>query len=119
MCVRECIKIDKLILKCIQRGVWLAPSVEPMTLDLRVMSLTPHFLLKKMFRVDWVAQSVKHPTFGFGSTYDLTVHEIVPHIQLSTDSTEPTWDSLFLCPSLIHACTWSLSLKKKFLIIKK
>ena len=47
----------------------------------------------------WVAQSVKHPTLGFGSGHDLMVHEFGPCIGLCADSEEPAWDSLSLSPS--------------------
>ena len=45
-----------------------------------------------------MAQSVKYPTRGFGSYYDLAVREIEPHIGLCADRAEPAWDSL--SPSL-------------------
>ena len=45
-----------------------------------------------------VAQSVKRPTFDFGSGHDLTVHGIKPLIGLCADIVEPAWDSL--SPSL-------------------
>ena len=45
-----------------------------------------------------MAQSVKHPTLDPGSGHDLTVREIEPHVDLCTDSSEPSWDSL--SPSL-------------------
>ena len=34
------------------------------------------------FRDAWVAQSVKHPTLDFGSSHDLAVHGIKPHMAL-------------------------------------
>ena len=40
-----------------------------------------------------MAQLVKHPTLGFGSSHDLMVHGIKPHIMLCADSTEPARDS--------------------------
>ena len=43
-----------------------------------------------------VAQSVKHPTLGFGSGHDLTVCEFEPHTGLRADSAEPAWESLSL-----------------------
>ena len=33
-------------------------------------------------RSAWVAQSVEHPTLGFGSGHDLTIREFEPHIRL-------------------------------------
>ena len=45
-----------------------------------------------------MAQSVKHPTLGFGSGHDLMVCEFEPRTGLYTDSSEPAWDSL--SPSL-------------------
>ena len=46
----------------------------------------------------WVPQLVKHQTLGFGSGYDLTVHEFQPCMGLHEGSAEPDWDSL--SPSL-------------------
>ena len=40
-----------------------------------------------------MAQLVKSPALGFGSSHDLTVREINPCVQLCVDSTEPAWDS--------------------------
>ena len=61
----------------------------------------------------WVAQRAKHPTLGFGSGHDLTVHEFEPHGGLCADSGEPAWDSFH--PSLsLSAPPWlvlSISLK--------
>ena len=53
----------------------------------------------------WVPRSVKHPTLGFGSGHDLTIHGFEPRVGLRADSTESAWDSLFLsfCPSSAHA----------------
>ena len=48
----------------------------------------------------WVAQSVKHPTLGFGSIRDLTVCEFEPCIGLCADSMESAWDPLSLPLSL-------------------
>ena len=44
----------------------------------------------------WVAQSIKRPALDFGSSHDLTVHEIKSHIRFCDDSMAPTWDSLSL-----------------------
>ena len=52
----------------------------------------------------WVAQLVKHPTLGFGSGHDLTVHEFKPHIRFCTDGMEPAWGFLsasFSTPPLL------------------
>ena len=38
---------------------------------------------------NWVAQSVKCPTLGFGSGHDVMVREFEPHAGLCADSTEP------------------------------
>ena len=54
-----------------------------------------------------MAQSVKRPTLGFGSGYDLTVCEFEACVQLCTVSAEPAWDSLSLSASPLLA----LSLK--------
>ena len=56
----------------------------------------------------WVAKSIKHPTLGFGSGHDLTVHEFEPFIRLCGVST--AWNSL--SPSLPLPCSLSLSLSK-------
>ena len=60
----------------------------------------------------WVAQSVKHLTFDFGSGHDLMVPGIKPHAGLCTKSVEPAWDSLSLscCPYSVLACAHALSL---------
>ena len=67
------------------------------------------------------AQVVEHQILGFGSDsgHDLTVPELKPHVELSTDSTEPSWDSvsLPLCLSLAHSL--SLSLKHKKISLKR
>ena len=44
------------------------------------------------------AQSVKHPTLGFSSGHDLTVHEFKPCTGLCADSMKPAWDSLSPSP---------------------
>ena len=36
-----------------------------------------------------MAQSVNHPTLGFGSGHDLVVHGFEPHVRLCPDSSEP------------------------------
>ena len=51
----------------------------------------------------WVAQSVDHPTLGFGSGHDLMVREIKSRVRVLDDSKEPTGDSL--SPSLYPSCT--------------
>ena len=43
-----------------------------------------------------VAQSVKCPTFDFGSGHGLTVRELEPHIGLCADSVEPAWEMFYL-----------------------
>ena len=40
-----------------------------------------------------MAQSVKHPTLDFSSSYDLMAHEIERCMGLCTDRAEPAWDS--------------------------
>ena len=37
----------------------------------------------------WVAQSVKHPTLHFGSSHDLMVCGLEPHVRLCADGLEP------------------------------
>ena len=57
---------------------------------------------------------VKHPTLGFGSGHDLTVHELEPSLGLCTDSMEAAWDSvsLPLCPSPAHTVSVSFKINK-------
>ena len=55
-----------------------------------------------------MAQSVEHPTLGFGSGRDLTVCEFEPQVGLRADNAEPAWD--FLSPSLSAPPLLSLSL---------
>ena len=68
-------------------------------------------------------ESGKHLTLDFGSGYDLTVHEIEPHVRLLTDSMEPASYSLSLSFSLsvsplpapaplVHVLSLSLSLSQ-------
>ena len=57
-----------------------------------------------------MAQSVKHPTPGFGSGHDLTVSGFGPHVGLHADSMETSWDSL--SPSLSVPPLLSLSQNK-------
>ena len=52
-----------------------------------------------------LAQSVEFPALDFGSGYDLTVHEFVPHIGLCADIANSTWDSLSLLLSLPLTCS--------------
>ena len=59
----------------------------------------------------WVAQSVKHPTLGYGSGHDLMVYEFEPHVGLHDDSAELAWDSLYLPLSAPPLLALSLSLK--------
>ena len=49
----------------------------------------------------WGAQSIQHPTLGFGSGHDLNIFGFEPCVGLCVDSTEPAWDSfsLPLCSS--------------------
>ena len=58
-------------------------------------------------RGNWVAQSVKHLTLGFGSGHDLMVHEFEP----CTISAGLAWDSLFPSLSLCPSCSPSISLR--------
>ena len=60
----------------------------------------------------WVVQSVEHPTLDFGSSHDLMVHGIKPHVRLCTDSAEPVWDSLF--PSLTAPPSLKISKQRFF-----
>ena len=57
------------------------------------------------------AQSVKRPTFDFGSGHDLLACDFKPHTELCADSAEPAWDALSLPLSLTlpHALALSLS----------
>ena len=58
-----------------------------------------------------MAQSVKHPTLGFGLGHDLVVREFESRIRLCADSVEPAWDSLSPFPSLLLPSSLSLSKK--------
>ena len=57
-----------------------------------------------------MAQSVKHPTLGFGAGHDLEVCEFEPCIRFCADSAEPAGDSL--SPSLSAPPVPSLSQNK-------
>ena len=57
----------------------------------------------------WVAQLVKPPTVGFGSSHDLVVRGFKSHIGLCADRAEPAWDSLFPSPCASPAHLLSLS----------
>ena len=63
-----------------------------------------------------MVQLVKHQTLDFGSAHDLKVCEIEPRVGLSSDSTEPAWDSLSpllsASPLLFLTCMHSLSQNK-------
>ena len=61
----------------------------------------------------WVAQSVEHLTFGFGSGHDPRVVGLSPMSGYML-STEPAWDSLFLslCPWPLLMCSLSKNKKK-------
>ena len=48
----------------------------------------------------------------FSSGHDLTIHEIETHDALCTDSVDPAWDSLSLCPSPAHVLSLSLKINK-------
>ena len=62
--------------------------------------LTYVIYIDKNYGGPWVAQSVKHPTLGFGSGHDLRVCGFEPCAWLCADSAGPAWDSLFLSLSL-------------------
>lgn len=66
----------------------------------------------------WVAQSVKHPTRGFGSGGDLSITRSSPGSG-SALSMESAWDSLplALCPS--HLCLCALTLSQINKSVKK
>ena len=63
-----------------------------------------------------MAQSVKLPTLGFGSGYDLKVCEFEPRIGLHAESAEPVWDSVSLSvpppPVRVCMCEHALSLSQ-------
>ena len=54
-----------------------------------------------------MVQSVKHPTFDFGTGHDLMVVTLGPESG-SCLSMEPVWDSLSLCLSPTHVRSLSL-----------
>ena len=95
-------------------GTWLAQSVECVTLDLGVMSLSPTLgveITSKTERGTWVAQSVERPTLDFGSGHDLTVIRSSP----ASGSVLTAWSllgilSLPLPCSHLLSCSLSLSL---------
>ena len=60
----------------------------------------------------WGAQSVKRPTFDFGSGHDITVRELEPHVGLHAVRVEPAWDSLSLPLSGPPLFVLSLSVNK-------
>ena len=60
-----------------------------------------------------MAQSVKHPTLGFGPGQDLMVPELKFHTGLHADGGEPAWDSLLptrTSPARSRSLSLSLSL---------
>ena len=59
-----------------------------------------------------MAQLAKHLTLDFGSGHDLMIREFEPHMGLCADSAEPTWHSLSLCISPVHALPLSLKIIK-------
>ena len=58
----------------------------------------------------WVAQSVEHLTWGFGSCHDLTVCDLEPRLGFCTDRVDPAWDSL--SPPSLSAPAPSLKINK-------
>ena len=60
----------------------------------------------------WVAQSIKHLTFGFRSGRDLTVRGFESCVGLLADSAESAWDSLSLSLSLSAPPPLSLSVSQ-------
>ena len=81
------------------------------------VELNNEIVNKNKYRGAWVAQLVKHPILDFGSGHDLMVHELEPHIEFSTDSLEPAWESL--SPSLSAPPPHVLSLSQKKSTLKK
>ena len=63
---------------------------------------------------NWVAQSVKRLTLGFGSGHDLTVHEFEPCVGSALTSVEPAWDfSLLLSLPLPSLLSLSFKINKE------
>ena len=73
----------------------LARPIHPFFTTGTVGNTRKEYWMKRGARV---AQSVKHLTLDFGSSHDLTVHELEPGIRLCAVGAEPAWD--FLSPSL-------------------
>ena len=66
-----------------------------------------------LLRGKWVAQSVKHPTLGFGSGHDLTVSWVrAPHQALHWQCGGRLGFSLSHCPCPSPTCTVSVSQNK-------
>ena len=57
-------------------------------------------IYKALSRGAWLAQLVKHLSFGFSMGHDVTVCEFELCIGLCADRMEPAWDSLSLPLSL-------------------
>ena len=76
--------------------------------------------LKMLMWAAWVAQLVKPQTLGFGSGYDLMVHEFKSRMRFYTDSRKSNQDSLSpsLCAPLL-CCTLSLPLSLSLSKINK
>ena len=70
-------------------------------------------------RGTWATQWVKHPTLGFCSGHDFTVHEFEPHVGLCAGSAEPGWDCLSPSLSAPLLLTHSLTQKNKQTFKKK
>ena len=78
---------------------------------------TRKFLEENIGGDAWVAQSVKHPTLGFGSGLNLMAGGIKPRTGLCADSTDPASDSLspslFVPPIFMHTLSLSKQTFKK------
>ena len=60
-----------------------------------------------------MGSAVKHPTLGFRSGHDLTVHEFDPQVGLYADTVEPVSDSVSPSLSAPFPLAVYLSLKNK------
>ena len=65
-----------------------ASSVSIINISVKVL------LFKRKKMGVWVAGSVKRPTLDLGSSLDLPVCGIEPHVGLCTDTVESAWDSV-------------------------
>ena len=95
--LKRCINIPNKYVSYILGQPWLAQLVEHVSLDLRVVRVSPtmgtRLLKNKIFRSAQVAQSVKYLTLNFGSGHDLMVVRSSPALD-SMLGMKLAWDPL-------------------------